>query len=508
MIMQRVSFKVFSLVMLLQPLSPVVLFSGELDYDEVIIEKAKLSYLNRNYRETLELSLKILDKDKTNLDALLLCAESAYNLKEYERARGCFEQIFHIYPGMKEEYSKDYGIVLYRSGRVEDGERLLKTVFERDKEDEVVRYYLGEILMKRGEEREAESHLKFVFEKRGEFFIPAGVLLSEVYIKRGDEEGVRRILELLEKESISELSPQIIRGISRKITTRKEYYKKLTMDLSIGVGYDTNSTYITEMEDEREKDRNSAFSQLSLEMVYNPVIDARKRLYLQLDFIKSLYFEEYARQFDRLVLNPKVGYKFFVDDLRRTQIGFGYEYYNNFFSGGERVGFNEFGSYYQSNGVFGEVNRRFEHFTGVIRDDFSFVEYEDHNRSAFENRLILSISAPVLKRGNIFASFVFGINDARLNIYDYYACGGNAGFQIPFSKNITFYGIASYEYRGFFDNPSDRIDKVISSATGLEYLFSNRYYISIDGSYLNIDSNLPQYTFDKGVVSFRTGFYY
>jgi len=488
--------------------SPSISLSDDTDYAEALVEKAKLQYLWKNYEEALNTSLKVLTKDSKNIDALILCAQSGYNLKKYDKAKTCFESIFENYPEKRDEFSKDYGVVLYKSQKIDEAEKYLRRALELDREDELAGYYLSEILLKSNREREAESNLKTIFERRGEMSIPAGVLLSDIYISRGDNGSAQEILKALEKERMSELSSQIISGLSQRISPKREFYKKLFIDFSLGVGFDTNSTYVTDIENDSENQRESAFSQLSIDIVYNPIVDARKRLYLELYLLKSFNYEDIAKQFDKLVLNPRLGYRFFMDERRKTQIDLGYEYYNNFFSGGERVGFKDFDSFFQSNGLYAEVNYKFEKITTLLRYDFSFVEYDDHNRSAFDNRIMLSFSIPLLKTGNVFAASTLGLNDARLNLYDYRSVGANIGFQIPLIESLWLFGIVGYEYRDFFDNSSNRGDSIITIATKIEYVFSKRYFVNITGSYFNQDSSLRQYSLDKGMMSLNVGFYY
>lgn len=481
---------------------------GEDLESDVVLEKAKLNFIYKKYEVSLSYAEEVLKKDSSSAEAYLVAAQSSFLTGRYEKAKEYFERLFLMSPDKKDEYQKDYAIVLAALGETGRAEGIFRESLLRDGEDSLVSYRLGELLYRTGRVEEAERLLVRVFERRDEYFVPAGVILSEIYLNAGKREEAERTIRLLESEKIGEVSSQIVDGLRGRVSALKGYYRRLALEFSMGTGYDTNSIYVVASEEGEGLKKESFFSQLSFDLMYNPVISARKRLYVALGLLKSFNFEESASQFDRLLLNPKIGYKFYTGEDLKIYVDAGYEYTTHFFSGGERVGFNDFGWYVQSNSLYLESARRFSKYSGIIRYTFSFIEYEDHNRSNFDHRLMLVFSTPLMKRGNAYLGVLSGFEDARLNMFDYVSGGGIAGAQIYLLKNLYIISALMGELRRYIDNTEERKDNLLSVTVRPEMLFEKRYFVNLVAQYNLQDSSVKNYSIERTVLSLNLGFYY
>ncbi|MCX7959734.1 MAG: hypothetical protein N3B13_11880, partial [Deltaproteobacteria bacterium] len=171
-------------------------------------------------------------------------------------------------------------------------------------------------------------------------------------------------------------------------------------------------------------------------------------------------------------------------------------------------GFGSFGSYYQSNGIFGELNHRFGKTTGIARYEFSFDEFYDHSRSGFSHRLLLVSSFPVYKKWNFYLGPVLSLDDARLNLYDFFSAGATAGVQVRLSGNSGFVMSGGYEHREYFDNSEERNDNIFIFAARAEYYIFDNVFITTSAVYFSDNSSLKQYTFDRWLLFLGTGLVY
>ncbi len=478
----------------------------DLDTD-VMVEKAKIQFILKNYDEAARLSESVIKIDPSNIDALLIMAQVNYINGKYTEAKKYFDKIYKAGSSIKRELQRDYGIILKATGDISGARKNLEEYVQDYPGDSVANYHLADVYFREGEKDKAINNLKKVYEKNDGLRVPSAVLLSEVLLSQGRNDEAEKILRNLEKERVSQLSEQILNGLLGRATVMREKYKKLSLEFSVGAGYDSNGIYITDVENQNKYEESSFFSEVFVEMTYNPIISAKKRLYIDINLSRSFYFDNYVSQFDRLFVNPKLGYGFFIDENRNTFLNAGYEYNNIFFSGGERVGFDSFGSYYQSNGVFFELNHKIGRTNGLVRYEFSFDEFFDHNRSGFNHRLML-VSSSLQKNWNLYVGPLFSLSDVRLNFYDYFSVGVIAGFQYKPIKDIVLVFSAGYEHRRFFDNIEDRSDKIALFTTRIEYFLTDKVFFNLLATYLNQDSSLSRFTYNKLISMFNAGFYF
>ncbi len=491
-------------------LSLAVVFglSGEELETDVLLEKAKLQFIWKNYDNAVQLAEKVLKADPKNTDAMMIVAQVYYINGRYSEAKAYFEKIIGEGQAPATDLMRDYGIILKSSGDYRGATKFIEMYLVEHPDDSLAGYHLAETYYRLGEKDKAESQLRKVIQRKDEQMIPASVMLSEIFLSQGRGGEAEDILKNLEKERLSQLSDQIVSGLYGRAAVMREQYKRFSLEFSAGAGYDTNGIYLTGAEKDEDIAKDSAFSEVSADIVYNPLITGKKRLYLGLGISKNFYFSETAKQFDRLLLNPKTGYKFYTNDDRSTFLDFGYEYNNLFFAGGERVGFDSFGTFYQSNALFGEVNHRFGRTTGVARYMFSFDEFYDHNRSGFSHRLVLVSSFPVLKKGSLYLGPVFGLEDARLNIYDFFTAGATAGLQFRFFRDFSLVLSGLYEHRNYFDNKDERNDNIILFSAKAEYFVTKNIFVGATASCSSVDSSLKTYSYDRCLFCAQTGFYY
>lgn len=475
---------------------------------DVLLEKAKVQFVFKNYDNAFNLAQQVINLDSKNVEAYLIIAQIHYINGKYKEAKEAYDRILSIEPTLKKDFLRDYGVILKAEKNYSDAMNCFQEFLKDNPEDSLTMYHKGDILFLTGKYEEAEQTIKPIINKHDELYIPAAVLLSEIYIKEKKNDEAERILKTLEKERLSELSTQIVAGIRGKATARKEYYKRLSIEFSLGGGYDSNGIYLTDSESELNIKKDSFYSELNANIVYNPFIDAKKRLYIRFNVLKNFYFSEESKQFDMLLLEPRVGYKFFIGEKRKTLLDFGYTYNNLFFSGGTRVGFDDFGSYFQKNALYLELNDKIGKTMGIIRYDFGFAEYFDHSKSGFEHRLIIISSVPIKERGNFYIGPVVSLDDVRLNLYDNYSIGITSGFQLSIIKELSLVFAVSYEHKDYFDNEEERNDDVLSVSSRLEYLFPIGLFVAGNFGYSLVDSSLDRYAYDKWIALLLTGIYY
>ncbi|MCX7943355.1 MAG: tetratricopeptide repeat protein [Deltaproteobacteria bacterium] len=500
-------FKRFFTLLLVFFASAIDGIGEELDRN-VMVEKAKVQFIWKNYDKALELAEKVLKEEPRNIEALIIVAQIHYINGRFEESKKTFDKIFEIDDALRVEFMRDYGIVLKSVGDFLRAKDYLEGYLKDNSEDSVARYHLADVYFRMGDKGRAEDEIKKVYSRKDDQMIPAAVLLSEIYLSEGRSDEAQNVLEKLEKERMSQLSEQIVSGLYGRASVARERFKKISLELSIRAGYDSNGIYLTEEEKEKKVAGDSVFSELYVEASFSPMMSAQKRLYIELSFLKSFYLKENVSQFDQLFVNPKIGYKFFTDDRRSTFLDLGYEYTNLFFAGGERVGFDSFGTYVQSNGLYGELNHRFGKTIGIARYVFSFDEYYDHSKSGFVHKIFLVSSIPVLKTGNLYMGPILSLEDKRLNLYDLYSVGATAGFRLKPLERLSFVISSNYENRNYFDNHEGRKDNVVILSSHIEGFITGSVFLSATASYSLFNSNLKMYSYDRWVILFGTGFYY
>lgn len=177
MIYKRKIFKLFVVLVFCIFFSFSVLGKeiDSLDKD-VLVEKAKVQFLLKNYEGALHIAEKVLKDDPNNIDALIICSQINYINKRFEKAKEYFERIFAVEPMKRGIFLRDYGIVLKSLGDYLGARRCIEEYISENPEDSLAKYHLGEVFYVLGESEKAEIELKTVYNKRDDQMVLAAIL--------------------------------------------------------------------------------------------------------------------------------------------------------------------------------------------------------------------------------------------------------------------------------------------------------------------------------------------
>jgi tetratricopeptide (TPR) repeat protein len=89
----------------------------------------------------------------------------------------------------------DYGKALFSKGKVEEAEKYLLEVIQKESENPVANYYLAQISERRKRPREREKYLNKTLKKGGKSFPVAYRDLGNIYWARGQNERAKKHYE-------------------------------------------------------------------------------------------------------------------------------------------------------------------------------------------------------------------------------------------------------------------------------------------------------------------------
>ncbi len=494
-------FLLFVLLLLLVSL-PLIVYAAESDNVSVEIDYLQEGidlYNDESFEEAVEILMKAVEKRPGSVKGAYYTGLTYKEMRNFVQAQVFLERTLQIDPSFADA-QMHLGEVFYNLGQYDDALTSLGKAESLGANTAFTAYLKGLVYLKKNKHRAAIGELNKVETKSRRLEQQTDYYLGLAYYKKGNRSKAKAAFE----KAIS-INPESSTGImAKKSLDRMETQKSISpYKLSVGYTfqYDDNvllkpSESIGAVVISEEKDSRSV---VTAKGEYAPRQDGKIRYKIGYSFYQSLHqdLDAYDLQGHNLTFTPK-----FSIGENNLSLPLGYD---DFSLDGES--YLKMTSFKPSLSIPISESRQLSLSAGVVIKDFVQQQpLADENRDGENWSAGLSyLLFDKKERSFLSLTYRFDKDDTDGRNWEYSGTRFSLYALKPFGNGLKINVLADYYVQQYSNLSSTasvkREDNILTLGAGLGYTFTERVNLKLDYTYIDSDSNVYYYIYERNIVS-------